>query len=209
MFSGCGDKNSTAENINLTPKEQYNFNISTNNKPIGKNDIKLNSNGLPISSFDELFQYVDVVVEGEVISEGTLAYDCWPLVVGTTREHELNIQEKVEVTLTQFKVTRVLYGDVDSDTITILQLGPVNTDIGELKIEKGQKLVCFLKKTSTLDEKPFENLYGSVSWENGFYDISNENSTRAFSNVNGLCKYDGKPSSEFIKEIESVIKKYN
>ena len=191
-------------------QQQYDYNISTNDKPVGQNAFKEFADIEPISSFDDLinlpgFREGGIIVEGEVVSKGVLAYDGFPKVAGTPDDHELNIKDKVEVTLTQFKVKRVLYGKLDTDIITVYQFGPPNTDLGELKVREEQKLICFLRKA---DYEPFdENTYGSVSWENGFYDISDEDRTRAFSNVNGLCRYDDRPSKDLIKEIESAVKR--
>ena len=188
-------------------QQQYNYNISTNDKPVGQNDLRERMTFMPVASFDDLLQYTDIVVEGEVTSEGILAYDGYPKVQGAPDDHELNRKEKdVAVTLTQFKVTKVLFGELDTDIITIYQYGPPNTDIGELKITKDQKLICFLRKAGD-EEGPFKDAYPSAGWELGFYDISNENSTKAFSNVNGLCRYDNRPASALSKAIEDAIKR--
>ena len=201
LLCGCGEKENSSSN---TAQLAY-----TNNKPIGDNVYRDNSDGFLVQSYGELLNFTDIIVEGEVISEGESEYDSHPKVAGTPDDHELNRKDKVAVTLTKFKVTRVLYGELESEIITIGQLGPPKTNIGEIKIEKGQKLICFLRKSEFVDGREIPNFYSSVDWENGFYDITDENCTRAFSNVNALCTYDGKPSSEFIKEIESIIKKHN
>ena len=204
LLNGCSKTEDSKNNSNQQNTISY-----TNNKPVGKNTFRDHAFVVQVRSYKDLLESADLIVEGEVISEGEHAYDGWPKVEGTPDDHELNRKDKVDVTLTKFKVTKVLYGKLDSDIITVYQYGPANTDIGELKVEKGQKLVCFLRLAEFTDGREFKNLYASVGWEDGFYDITDENSMRAFSNVNVLCKYDGKPSSEFIKEIESVIKKYN
>ena len=200
LLYGCGEK----ENGNSNTEQQ----TYTNNKPISDNVHRDNSDRFLVQSYGELLNFTDIIVEGEVISEGEAEQDSYPKVPGTPDDHELNRKDKVEVTLTKFKVTRVLYGELESDIITIGQLGPPKTNIGEIKIEKGQKLICFLRIAEFVDGRESSNFYASVDWENGFYDITDENSMRAFSNVNGLCTYDGKPSSEFIKEIESIINNY-
>ena len=186
---------------------QQNYNTSTNEKPIGQNSLRERISSMTVSSFDDLLEYADLVVEGEVVSDGVLAYDVFPKVVGTPDDHELNIKDKVAVTLTQFKVSKVLYGELETDLITVYQFGTPETDVGELKIKQGQKLICFLRNGDDDEGNPFNNTYPSVAWEEGFYDITNEKSTRAFSNVNGLCKFDNKPSSALLKEIENVVKR--
>ncbi|MDR2736848.1 MAG: hypothetical protein LBB49_04730, partial [Gracilibacteraceae bacterium] len=101
---------------------------------------------------------------------------------------------------------KVLFGEVDTEIITVYQFGPPNTDMGEIKIKQGQKLICFLHKLDD-EESPFKGTYPSVGWEYGFYDITNENSAMAFSNVNGLCRFDHKPASALSKEIENAVKR--
>lgn len=176
-----------------------------NNKPVGQSIIRELIDCEPIGSLGEAIKGADLIVEGEVISEGKLALDSWPLVVGTSPDHELNMKDSVKLTMTNFKINRVLYGKVNTDVITIAQFGEPNTNKGEIKIKKGRNMVCFLREShDSKTGKKIENEYASVSWENGFFDVTDK--TYAFSNIKGLSAYDGNSKDEFINTLRKVIK---
>jgi len=174
----------------------------TNDKKVGENAIRYLSSSIGIGSLDDLMQFADLIVEGEVISDGELVYDPPPQVEGASRGDfpDLDLTDGVATTHTKFKVTNTYYGETSSEIITILQFGLPDTDFGEIKIQKGQKLICMLRNSS------YKNIYASVSWENGFYDISDEK-VMAFSNINGLSKFDEKSVDELRQEFKNVIKR--
>lgn len=106
------------------------------------------------------------------------------------------------VTSSQIKVNRVLYGDIDTDSIELHQFGSAGNDDGETKVRKGRKMIFILRK-----HPDKENVYSSVDFEDGLFEVDNDNKLLSLSDNMLTAKYDGLDTKILEKDINKVLKK--
>jgi len=170
--------------VNAARGMTYNANPDVSNKMVCSKPLANAFYETPLESIDDLLRFADLVAVGEVVSDGTVTTAEWGKVHNDPEgKTEMSSFPPVTVTHTKVKISKVLYGETKSDTITVLQAG--EGELGETKIKKGQKLVMLLR-----DGAEGDNIYSSVSWEKGFFEIGQDNRLVSFSDDLVVAKYD-------------------
>lgn len=183
-------------------KISYNMNPDNSKKIIGSAEVRKKMSLLPITSIDDLVGYADLIVTGEVISEGVTGKAGWPKVEGDTQgKTDLSNLPPVDVTYTKIKINKTLYGKADSDIITLLQLGKAGDDKGETKVKNKKKMLFVLRKANE-----GEDIYSSVCYEDGLFEISDDDKVLSLSNEITESKYDGTHIDLLIKDVIKGLK---
>lgn len=178
--------------IQITNKSktvQYNTNPNISSKVVGSE--KVNGFRIPSSSMDELLDYAELVVVGEVLTEGNTKKI--PLNASSEQNAKFMAQfsklPTYEVVDADFKVNEVIYGDstLEGTTIKFSQLGRAGNDDYQTKAKKGNQMLLILRKAEE------ENTYASVDFEDGMFLVDkNENNKLLSLSKNILvAKYDG------------------
>jgi len=185
---------------------KYNDNPDLSGKVVGslKNDFLCRYRA---ETMEVLLEQADLIIEGEVVSDGTTKTEYFSL-------GDEAAEEKLEkmfpgksapaynVTSSQIKVNRVLYGDVDTDTIELHQFGSAGSDNGETKVRKGRKMIFILRK-----HPDKENVYSSVDFEDGLFEVDEDNKLLSLSDNMLTAKYDGLDAKTLEKDISKALKK--
>lgn len=167
----------------------YNSNNIEQEKVVGsKMGVSIFSR-IPAESLEELLENANLVFEGTVITDGS----------SQNKQLEDKFisnygKDKVfEYTTSSFeiKIEKMLFGKSDSETIILDQLGSANSDSGETKVKKGEKMLFILKKNND-----GENTYSSVDLEDGLFRILSDNKA--------VSKYDNKDLIQLKTEIKSI-----
>lgn len=175
--------------------EVYNMNPDTSKKVIGSKSLLLDR--LPIENTEQLMRFSDLVVIGNVVSEGKLITET----IGTEEVFKAKGADiNIELTEIDVKIDKILYGKVSSDIIKIVQVGKPNSDIGETKIKKNKKVLLVLSK-----DNDKENIYSSVDFENGIFEII-DNKLMSYSDNKNIAKYDNISVDILIKDIKETKK---
>jgi hypothetical protein len=177
----------------------YNLNPDTN-KVIGSQHLRDFSYTLPINSIDDPVGYADLIIIGEVVSDGVVTKEEFPKVEGDDKgETVLSNLPPVTVTKTPIKIDKIIYGKADSEIITLIQLGDQNW--GVTKVKKNSKMLLILHKGN--------NQYGSVCWEDSMFKIDDNGKVMSLSNEISIAKYDGTNIALLEKDIIKGLKNKN
>lgn len=186
----------------VSEKSVYNMNPDVSSKVIGSEMIRNSAWLIPIKSIEDLVSYADLIVIGEVISDGVTKTEEWPKVEGDPQgQLDISNRSPMSVSHTKVKISKTLYGKANSDTITLLQLGKSGDDRGETKVKKNKKMLLVLK-----DSKDGRNIYSSVCYEDGLFEINNDNKVKAFSKELVMAKYDDTDIDLLEKDIIKALK---
>ena len=96
--------------------------------------------------------------------------------------------------ITQYpiEVLETYYNDTGEEISEICQLGPAE-DVWETKVKDGKEYIVFLFKSA--------DGFGTSPREKGIYQINEDGTIYAYSDVKGLCVYDGKDYKKLAEKI--------
>lgn len=184
----------------LTAYTSLNHTDKQSNKIVGSKlaDNTFHFNREPIDSIDELLGYADLVVIGTVKTDAVTVVEKLPDNPNNTGLREL------KVAYSEVEIEETLFGNSTSKTITFKELGEAGKNNEQTKVKKGDKVLLVLHK----GEK--ENLYASVAFEDGVFNLKNEKQVFSLSDNPVLTKYDNKDinllKDDFIKSKNKLIK---
>ncbi|MWC31050.1 hypothetical protein [Paenibacillus sp. MMS18-CY102] len=198
-LTGCSAGDGTDANKNITSPNvvktstatdngivKYNTNPDVSSKVIGSELFK--GYRLPIKSLSQLTEKADLIVIGTVVDEGKIVK-----VSMSDGQSTDPLQAKLESTGGEFsfdtaqqtiKIHEVLYGDPELKEITYSQLGVIGNDDGQTKVKQNKKYLFVLKKD------PIRDVYASVSFEEGLYQVDDNDKVKSLSANLELSKYD-------------------
>ncbi len=194
LFVGC---NSSQDSVS------YNMSPDNSKKIVGSSKVREMMSLAKIDSVDKLANYADLIVIGTVESDGVTTTAEWPKIQGEKTESVEMERDPVTVTHTKIKIEKTLFGEADSDTITLLQLGKAGSDQGETKVKKNKKMLFILRKSQNGNE----TVYSSVLYEDGLFEIDSKNKITSLTNNIVEAKYDGLDKDILIKDIMKGIRK--
>lgn len=153
---------------------------------------------------------------GDVIIRGTVVSDDKEVIVSLSDGTTANLEQKFNskypdktfgynTTQATVNIDKVLFSNVEGlkngDSITFSQMGNYETDEMQTKVKKDKKYVFFLKFDAE------RNVYASVAFEEGLFEIDDNNKSRSLSKNKELSKYDGIDLSVLEDDIAKAINK--
>jgi len=180
----------------------YNTSPNISAKVVGSE--KLSTYRIPFNSIDELVSKSDLVILGEVISDGTTIKQNFNL--PDPAKSKLNTLKSgsdktstITVTQATVKIDKVLYGDTYLEEIKFDQLGKAGNDDFQTKVKKNQKVILALKKNTN-------DSYASVDLEDGVFSVNENNKVFSFSKNIAFAKYDSLDLNVLIEDIKKSKK---
>ncbi|GEM_PF-2501608 len=110
------------------------------------------------SKLEEEFWNVDLIIQGVVISQEQSFQK--PMGVPS------KVQSLIDITPAKIKIDKILYGDLESDTITFLQHGTPDNDLNKNLVEESEEVLLILTKTDNGE-------YWSYNFEDGLWKVNN------------------------------------
>jgi hypothetical protein len=143
------------------------------------------------SNLEEEFWNVDLIVKGTVSGQD----DTFKKDAGVPGKQNFSF----DVTPAKVNVEKVLYGNVDSNTITYLQHGSSKDQaISQEFVKKGEEVILILVKTS-------DGKYWSYNFDDGLWKIK-DGKVNSNADSERLAKFKGYNADKFMSEISEVAK---
>lgn len=148
-------------------------------------------------TLDQFIDMSEVIFVGEVVSDGE-AYSESIDYTAFGKDESLNFA----LTKISVKIDEVLYGTINDEVITFVQVGAPGSDEMVKQIKKGDNVVII----GSYDED--KDYYCSVCFENAIFYIT-ENGLYTYSNKADMGKYDGTPLELLKRDIANIIEENN
>lgn len=184
---------------------KYNENPDLSKKIVGSKSLIMER--LPITNMDQITQGADLIVIGKVITSPENTQIEFPFGNEDMKKHAMEKSNgkipKVNLACSKIKIQEILYGNSSSDVITLAQVGNSESDIGETKVKKEDKMLFILQRHP---DEP--NKYSSVEAEEALFKIDNNNKTLSLSDNKFTSRYDDIDCEILKNDIKSAKKKY-
>lgn len=127
---------------------------------------------------DHLMSFSDLVLTGTVLDDGNNIEDEFP------QSFEDEEKQKYFRSTRSIKIDEILFGEYNAEEILFEQMGKADSDIGETKVKKGDKVLLFLEA----------NKYGysAVGQEQGIFVIKSDKAISLSDNMDIINKYDNR-----------------
>lgn len=191
--------------IGIKGTNTYSNNRNNQEKAVGSKMGFSVFSRIPAESIEELLKDANLVVEGTVITEGNpesrnLAFPNKVLEDKFINRYGEDKVFKYDLSSYEIEVEKTLFGKCNSETIILNQFGSPDSDIGETKVKKGEKVLLILKEDN---EK--ENSYFSVDLEDGLFKVLSDNKVVSLSDNKAVARYDNKDLTQLESEIKSIL----
>lgn len=143
------------------------------------------------SNLEEEFWNVDLIIKGTVSGQD----DTFQKDAGVPGKQNFSF----DVTPAKVNVEKVLYGNVDSNTITYLQHGSSTDEaVNQKFVKKGEEVILILVKTS-------DGKYWSYNFDDGLWKIK-DGKVKSNADSERLAKFKDYNAEKFMSEISEVAK---
>ena len=178
-------------------KNIYNNNPDLASKVVGSKSYAADK--LPVNSIDDLLKDANLIIVGEVISYGQReTFNIYGSREDAAALIKSGINPYIPSTLIKVKVIKVIEGKIDTDEITLFELGHPDKDDWQTKVKLGETLVMILKKFEGKDT------YCATNAEDSMFYLDENDKLLSMSDEKICARYDGIKLSVLTNDIKNA-----
>ncbi len=176
---------------------RYNENPDLSQKIVGSKVFNNSGDSLPNETIEDIFDFTEYIIVGEVVSDGVAdQFNMFGDNEVSKADLEAGIDPYIPCTITKIRVEESILGDIpEGSEISFFQLGVPESDGGQTKVKKGERLVMGLQGPNEAGQ------YLSGDVENTIFYLDENNKVTSMSDELLCARYDGTSKDFLVKDL--------
>ena len=153
---------------------------------------------------DDLVRVAEVIIVGEVIGDGEASkFNMYGDETFAKQMLEMGRDPYMNCTLTRIRVEETIYGDLAAGSeFDLFQLGIPDSDAGQTKVQKGERLVMLLRGDMDKD-----GTYYSANVEHTMFYLDDNDTVTSMSDELVCARYDGTSKAFLIRDLLDAMER--